>query len=136
MLNQQLPQFIKGIRKGDIDVFDSTKWEPSSWPKDCSGYAFVEVARGCLSHWVTIEDEKVSRYQAVVPTTWLASGRDPKDQLGPYEEALAGDKKHPLVDPEQPLEPMRTIHSFDPCMACAVHVLDPDGKPLFQVMTS
>ncbi|MFV8381132.1 nickel-dependent hydrogenase large subunit [Corynebacterium hindlerae] len=136
MINQLLPEFIDGISNGDIDVFDSTKWEPSSWPKECSGYAFVEVARGCLSHWVTIEDEKVTHYQAVVPTTWLASGRDPKGDLGPYEEALSGDGKHPLVDPEQPLEPMRTIHSFDPCMACAVHVLDPDGKPLFQVMTS
>ncbi|AKK02509.1 nickel-dependent hydrogenase large subunit [Corynebacterium epidermidicanis] len=136
MLNRVLPEFIEGIVAGDYDVFDGTKWEPSSWPKDeVSGYAFVEVARGCLSHWVSIKDEKVSRYQAVVPTTWLAGGRDPQGNLGPYEHSLSGDGKHPLVDPEQPLEPLRTIHSFDPCMSCAVHVLDPDGKPLFQVMT-
>ena len=89
-----------------------------------------------LSHWVKIENGKVTNYQAVVPTTWLAGGRDPKGQLGPYEHALAGDGTHPLVNPEQPLEPLRTIHSFDPCMACAVHVLDPSGQEMFKVTTA
>lgn len=130
-----LPEFIKGLQAGDIDVFDSTKWEPKSWPKESSGFAMMEVARGCLGHWVSIKDEKVSRYQAVVPTTWLAGGRDPEGNRGPYEEALAGNGRHPLVDPEQPLEVLRTIHSFDPCMSCAVHLLDPSGEELFQVMT-
>jgi hydrogenase large subunit len=82
---------------------------------------------------VTVENGKVARYQAVVPTTWLASGRDAAGNEGPYEEALGGNGKHPLADPKQPLEPLRTIHSFDPCMSCAVHVLDPDGVELAEV---
>lgn len=130
-----LPEFLDGLKKGDIDVFDSSKWDPKTWPEKCQGVGFIEVARGMLSHWVKIENGKVVNYQAVVPTTWLAGGRDPKGVLGPYEEALAGDKGHPLVDPKQPLEPLRTIHSFDPCMACAVHVLDPEGDEMFKVMT-
>lgn len=128
-----LPEFIEGIAAGDLDVFDSTKWEPDTWPEECTGYSMVEVARGMLSHWVRIKDGKVANYQAVVPTTWLASGRDPEGKRGPYEEALVAN--HPLVDPEQPLEPLRTIHSFDPCMACAVHVLDPSGAELMRVST-
>jgi len=115
----------ENITKGNLDVFDATKWEPKSWDADCQGYSFVEVARGCLSHWVHIKDQKIANYQAVVPTTWLAGGRDPKGQLGPYEHSLAGDKKHPLVRNNEPLEPLRTVHSYDPCMSCAVHVLDP-----------
>jgi hydrogenase large subunit len=129
------PSFVKKIKGGDINVFDATKWEPDSWPAQASGYSFVEVARGNLSHWVSIADGKITRYQAVVPTTWLAGGRDADGQQGPYEESLAGDKKHPLVDAAQPLEPLRTIHSFDPCMSCAVHVLDPDGQELLAVLS-
>lgn len=129
-----MPAFVDAIRNGDIDVFDSSRWEPKSWPDECSGMAFAEVARGMLSHFTTIKDGKVDNYQAVVPTTWLAGGRDPEGRRGPYEEALAGD--HPLADPEQPLEPIRTIHSFDPCMSCAVHVLDVEGSELFRTVTS
>jgi hydrogenase large subunit len=135
LANETFPKFMAGIKAGDIATFDASKWEPSSWPKEASGYAFVEVARGNLSHWVTIEDGEVKRYQAVVPTTWLAGGRDDQGQIGPYEHSLAGDGKHPLVDPEQPLEILRTIHSFDPCMSCAVHVLDPAGAELQAVVS-
>ena len=124
------PTFVKNLKSGDLDVFDATHWDPESWPAESSGYSFGEVARGNLSHWVTIEHGKVARYQAVVPTTWLAGGRDASGHQGPYEESLAGNGKHPLADPKQPLEPLRTIHSFDPCMSCAVHVLDPDGVEL------
>ena len=134
MADVVMPQFVDGIRNGDIDVFDASKWEPSSWPDECSGMAFTEVARGMLSHFTSIKDGKVSNYQAVVPTTWLAGGRDPQGRLGPYEESLANG--HPLADPEQPLEPIRTIHSFDPCMSCAVHVLDPEGTEIFKTVTS
>ncbi|CAB0896548.1 nickel-dependent hydrogenase large subunit [Corynebacterium diphtheriae bv. mitis] len=131
-----LPAFVQGIVGGDYEVFDSSKWEPDTWPKEASdGFGLMEVARGCLGHYVTIEDQKVTRYQAVVPTTWLAGGRDPQGNMGPYEESLAGGG-HPLLDPKQPLEPLRTIHSFDPCMSCAVHVLDVEGHEEFQVMTS
>ncbi|MCL2424360.1 MAG: nickel-dependent hydrogenase large subunit, partial [Micrococcales bacterium] len=139
-LDETFAQFVADLKVGDIDVFDGTKWDPSTWPKgEVHGYSFVEVARGNLSHWVSIKDGKVTRYQAVVPTTWLASGRDDASVAGPYEEALGGDSSlaalpwataHPLADPTQPLEVMRTIHSFDPCMSCAVHVLDPDGNEL------
>ena len=95
----------------------------------------LEVARGTLGHWVRIKDGKVDNYQAVVPTTWLAGGRDARGQMGPYEHSLAHGGEHPLVDPKQPLEPLRTIHSFDPCMSCAVHVLDPNGESVMEVMT-
>ncbi|MDR1634295.1 MAG: nickel-dependent hydrogenase large subunit [Bifidobacteriaceae bacterium] len=122
------PTFVKNLKGGDIAVFDPTRWEPSSWPSESAGMSFVEVARGNLSHWVTIKDGKVARYQAVVPTTWLAGGRDKDGQQGPYEESLAGNGQHPLIEPDRPLEPLRTIHSFDPCMSCAVHVLDPSGR--------
>jgi hydrogenase large subunit len=133
---ETFPTFVSNIAKGDIAVFDPSKWEPSTWPTQASGYAFVEVARGDLSHWVTIEDGEITRYQCVVPTTWLAGGRDDDGQLGPYETSLSGNGRHPLVDPAQPLEVLRTIHSFDPCMACAVHILDPEGQELQVVTTS
>lgn len=135
LVEDLIPRFIQGLQKGDTDVFDSSKWEPKTWDKHCQGFAMMEVARGCLSHWVTIDNRTVSNYQAVVPTTWLSSGRDPQGTLGPYEQALAGTGKHPLKDSQQPLEILRTIHSFDPCMSCAVHVLDPEGTDLFQVVT-
>jgi len=127
-LSTTFDTFKANLAKGNTDVFDASKWEPSSWPKDCSGFGFVEVARGNLSHWVSIHDGKVSHYQCVVPTTWLSGGRDAQGQMGPYEESLAGNGQHPLVNTKEPLEVLRTIHSFDPCMSCAVHVLDPDGE--------
>ena len=133
MANETFPTFVANLQKGEIDVFDATTWEPSSWPKESSGFAFTEVARGNLSHWVSIKNGAISAYQCVVPTTWLAGGRDEQGQLGPYETSLAGNGKHPLADAAQPLEPLRTIHSFDPCMSCAVHVLDPGGEELMVV---
>jgi len=122
------PTFVKNLAAGDIDVFDASKWEPSSWPKQSSGYSLVEVARGMLSHWVTIKNGAIENYQAVVPSTWNSGGRDEQGQMGPYEQSLAGDGHHPLANVAEPLEPLRTIHSFDPCMSCAVHVLDADGN--------
>jgi hydrogenase large subunit len=90
----------------------------------------MEAPRGALSHWIVIENGKIANYQAVVPSTWNAGPRDPGGKPGPYEAALAG---HALHDPKQPIEILRTIHSFDPCIACAVHVTDPDGEELVQV---
>lgn len=136
LLLEDYNALVGNIKEGRIDVFDASKWEPSSWPAQCEGYAFVEVARGDLSHWVSIKDGKVERYQAVVPTTWLAGGRDANGVTGPYEESLMGTGTHPLVDPKAPLEPMRTIHSYDPCMSCGVHILDPDGKLIGEAVTS
>jgi len=136
LANVTFPTFVKNLQAGDISVFDASKWEPSSWPKEASGVGFVEVARGMLSHWVTIKGGSIAKYQAVVPTTWNGGGRDENGVMGPYEHSLAGNGKHPLVDAKQPLEPLRTIHSFDPCLSCAVHVFDDDGNEVQVVTTS
>jgi hydrogenase large subunit len=90
----------------------------------------ARAPRGALAHWIRIKDGKIENYQLVVPSTWNASPRDAKGQRSAYEEALIGTK---LANPEQPLEILRTIHSFDPCIACAVHLYDPDGKHLHQI---
>ena len=121
---------IGNIRSGDTRTFNETLWEPSSWPKTCQGVGFMEAPRGGLAHWIVIEDEKIANYQAVVPSTWNAGPRDAEGQPGAYEAALAG---HFLHDPKQPVEILRTIHSFDPCIACAVHVTDPDGEELVNI---
>ena len=114
--------FSARIRSGDTAVFNPEKWEPDSWPRQSRGVGFVEAPRGVLCcHWVRVENGAVANYQCVVPTTWNASGRDPSSQMGPFEHALAHGGQHPLIDREKPLEALRTLHSFDPCMSCAVH---------------
>jgi len=110
---------------GDLRVHNGEKWDPDSWPKEAQGWGFHEAPRGALAHWVQIEDKKIKNYQAVVPTTWNAGPRDGKGQRGAYEASLL---KTPIADPERPLEILRTIHSFDPCLACAVHVVDGLGR--------
>ena len=122
---------VANIKAGDTRTFNETLWDPSSWPNQATGVGFMEAPRGALAHWIVIEDGKISNYQAVVPTTWNAGPRDAEGQPGAYEAALADN--HVLYDPEQPLEILRTIHSFDPCIACAVHVTDPDGEELVKV---
>ncbi len=121
---------MANIKSGDVRTFNETLWEPSSWPHHARGVGFVEAPRGALAHWVNIDGGKISNYQAVVPTTWNAGPRDATGAEGPYEAALKGTEVH---DPKQPLEILRTIHSFDPCLACAVHVVDPNGEELIQV---
>jgi hydrogenase large subunit len=121
---------MANIKAGDVRTFNDKLWEPSTWPRHAQGVGFVEAPRGSLAHWIVIDDGKISNYQAVVPTTWNAGPRDAAGTEGPYEAALRG---HSLHDPKQPLEILRTIHSFDPCLACAVHVVDPDGEELIQV---
>jgi len=123
-------QLIANIKAGDVRTFNEQKWDPSTWPKTAKGVGFTEAPRGALAHWVVIKDGKIDNYQAVVPSTWNAGPRDAKGQSGPYEAALKG---HTLHDPKQPVEILRTIHSFDPCIACAVHVTDPDGEELVKV---
>jgi hydrogenase large subunit len=123
-------QLIANIKSGDTDTFDESKWDPSNWPKSAKGAGFMEAPRGGLSHFIVIEDGKIDNYQAVVPTTWNAGPRDPQGKPGAYEAALAG---HRMVDTHKPIEILRTVHSFDPCIACAVHVTDPDGEELVQV---
>jgi hydrogenase large subunit len=126
-----LDALIANIKAGDTRTADESLWEPSSWPKACEGVGVMEAPRGALSHWVVIENEKIANYQAIVPSTWNAGPRDANGQPGAYEAAL--EDRHTMVDPAQPLEILRTIHSFDPCIACAVHVTDPDGEELVQV---
>ena len=121
---------MTNIGRGDVQTFNPAKWEPSSWPSQAKGVGFMEAPRGALAHWVVIKDGLIDNYQAVVPSTWNAGPRDSQGQDGPYEAALRG---QPLIDTKQPLEILRTIHSFDPCIACAVHVTDPDGDELIQV---
>jgi len=133
-MTETFSKFVEGIRQGDVSTFNPERWEPDSWPKSAQGVGFVEAARGTLSHWVQIENHKIVRYECVVPSTWNSSGRDPQGQMGPYEQALAGSGRHPLRDPQRPLEVLRTIHSFDPCQSCAVHLTDLRGTPLREVM--
>jgi len=117
---------VNNIGKGDTAIFN-----PPTFPKgEQRGFGFHEAPRGTLSHWVVIRDGKIANYQAVVPSTWNAGPRDDKNQAGPYEASLVG---NPVADPERPLELIRTIHSFDPCIACAIHTFDPGGRELVRV---
>ena len=122
---------MANIKAGDVRTFNEQYWDPSTWPAHMQGVGLTEAPRGGLSHWIVIDDGKISNYQAVVPSTWNAGPRDAQGQPGPYEAALQ--HNHVMHDPKQPLEILRTIHSFDPCIACAVHVTDPDGGELVQV---
>ena len=122
---------VDRIKSGDTQTFTKDKWEPETWPATAQGYGFLDAPRGALGHWVQIADGKISRYQCVVPSTWNAGPRDPQGQPGPYEAALTDN--HPLLDPARPIEILRTIHSFDPCIACGVHVLDAEGKTVTEV---
>ncbi len=123
-------QLLANIKKGDLRTFTRDKWEPSTWPAEAKGVGLSEAPRGALAHWIVIKDGKIGNYQLVVPSTWNASPRDLKGQRSAYEAALVGT---PVANPEQPLEILRTIHSFDPCIACAVHVYDEQGAWDYQV---
>jgi hydrogenase large subunit len=118
------------ITAGDLRIHDDRLWDPATWPQRARGVGFHEAPRGGLSHWVVIENGQVANYQAVVPSTWNASPRDAAGNPGAYESALVGT---PVADSAQPLEILRTVHSFDPCMACAAHILDADGNPITEV---
>jgi hydrogenase large subunit len=129
-----LDNLIGNVKAGDLAVHNEAMWDPSTWPKEARGVGFMEAPRGGLAHWIVIKDGKIDNYQAVVPSTWNAGPRDPSGQPGAYEAALMDN--HHLAIPDQPLEIQRTIHSFDPCIACAVHVMDPQGEELVQVKIS
>lgn len=122
---------VARIKGGDTATHNGDKWEPSTWPKESKGFGMMEAPRGALGHWVRIKDGQIENYQAVVPSTWNCSPRDKDGVMGPYEAALVDN--HPLIDPERPLEILRTIHSFDPCLACGVHVIDATGKTITEV---
>jgi len=122
-LGRWLADLEANLATGDLAIADVTKWDPTSWPAEAQGWGFEEAPRGSLGHWVKIAGETIENYQLVVPSTWNGSPRDQKGRRGAWEEALVGT---PVADPAKPLEVLRTVHSFDPCMACAVHVYDPD----------
>jgi len=126
-------ELAKNVASGDLSTW--TEFDFDTVSKDAKGYGMAEAPRGGLGHWVVIKDGKIENYQAVVPSTWNAAPRDYKGRLGAYEAALIGTK---VADPDQPLEILRTIHSFDPCIACAVHIIDTKGRELgsFKVNTS
>ena len=122
---------VTNIKAGDTRTFNETYWDPSSWPKEAQGVGYMEAPRGGLAHYIVIKDGIIDNYQAVVPSTWNAGPRDAEGQPGPYEAALQDN--HQLHDTQQPIEILRTIHSFDPCIACAVHLTDADGEELVNV---
>jgi hydrogenase large subunit len=124
-------QLLSNIKNGDSRMFDGSRWDPATWPAgEIKGVGLSEAPRGALAHWIVIKDRMIDNYQLVVPSTWNASPRDSKGQLSSYESALVGT---PVAITDQPLEMLRTIHSFDPCLACAVHLYDPAGRQIHQV---
>src|SRR5246500_3948904 len=118
------------VKMNEVSTFNGEKWEPKSWPTDAEGVGLVEAPRGALAHWIKIHNGKIDNYQLVVPTTWNGSPRDAKLQRSAFEQSLIGT---PVANLEQPVEILRTVHSFDPCLACAVHLYDPQGRHLHQV---
>jgi len=125
VMTQNWQMLIDNIGKGDFTTFNKP-----TFPKgEIMGFGFHEAPRGLLSHWTVIRDGKIANYQCVVPSTWNAGPRDENDEIGPYEASLMD---NPIADAELPLEVLRTVHSFDPCLACAVHVVE-DNKEVVQV---
>ncbi len=120
-------RLMSNLRAGDLATANTAKWDPATWPTEAKGIGHVEAPRGALGHWIHIKDRKIESYQAVVPSTWNGSPRDPAGNIGAFEAALLNT---PLANASQPLEILRTLHSFDPCMACATHVIAPDGSAL------
>ncbi len=122
-----LNELSRNVASGDLSTWTDYDFDRLTKGKERKGYGLTEAPRGALGHWVRIKDGKVENYQAVVPTTWNGSPRDYKNRMGAFEASLIG---IPMSNPDQPLEILRTIHSFDPCLACAVHIIDAKGKEL------
>ena len=123
-------ELIARVKTRETSTFNREKWDPKSWPSEAEGVGLVDAPRGALAHWIKIKNGAIDNYQLVVPTTWNGSPRDVRSLRSAFEESLIGT---PVANLEQPVEIIRTIHSFDPCLACAVHLYDPQGKHLHQV---
>jgi hydrogenase large subunit len=119
-------KLVDNVGSGDLEIFN----KPTFPQGEQQGFGFHEAPRGALSHWIVIRDGKIQNYQCVVPSTWNAGPRDGQGVPGPYEASLVG---NPMANAQLPLEVLRTVHSFDPCIACAVHMLDPNGTELSRV---
>jgi hydrogenase large subunit len=126
-------KLMANLKAGNFATANVEKWEPSTWPQEAKGAGFVEAPRGALGHWIRIKDKRIDNYQCIVPTTWNAGPRDPQNKIGAYEAALMNTA---MAKIDQPLEILRTIHSFDPCLACATHIIAPDGQEVTRVQVS
>jgi hydrogenase large subunit len=129
-LKEFYDELIGRVKINEVSTFNGELWEPKSWPADAEGVGLTEAPRGALAHWIKIHNGAIENYQLVVPTTWNGSPRDAKRQRSAFEESLIGT---PVAKIDEPVEILRTIHSFDPCLACAVHLYDPQGRHLHQV---
>ena len=131
LLARRLPTWLQALQAnmaaGNLVVADMSKWNPTTWPASATGWGAAEAPRGALGHWMKMASGKITNYQMVVPTTWNGSPRDGSGNRGAWEQALIGT---PLADPTRPVEILRTVHAFDPCMACAVHVHRPGGDSI------
>jgi len=125
-----MDKLIATIKAGDTATANVEKFDPATWPKEVKGVGFTEAPRGALAHWIRIKDTKIDNYQCVVPTTWNGSPRDNEGNIGAFEASLMNTK---VERAEEPVEILRTIHSFDPCLACSTHVMGPDGEELATV---
>ena len=134
VLAEKLSDWVNALganmASGELRIHDNSKWDPDTWPADAIGAGFHEAPRGALGHWVSIHRGTIDNYQCIVPSTWNAGPRDAKNRRGPYEEALLGT---PVADMKRPVEILRTVHSFDPCMACGVHVVDATRNEVVRV---
>jgi hydrogenase large subunit len=123
-------ELIQNIKNGDSSTANMDKWDPSTWPKEAKGVGTTAAPRGALGHWIRIKDGKIENYQCVVPTTWNGSPRDPAGNIGAFEACLMGT---PVERADEPVEILRNLHSFDPCLACSTHVMSEDGEELANV---
>ncbi|PKD38922.1 hydrogenase 2 large subunit [Methylomonas sp. Kb3] len=125
-----MDKLMANLKAGDLSTANVERWDPETWPSSVKGVGFTEAPRGALGHWLKIEDTKIANYQCVVPTTWNGSPRDEQGNIGAFEASLMNTK---VEVPDEPVEVLRTLHSFDPCLACSTHVMSPDGTELTRV---
>ncbi len=125
MMLDDYNELIKNIKNGDSSTANMEKWDPSTWPKEAKGVGTAAAPRGALGHWIKIKDGKIENYQCVVPTTWNGSPRDPEGNIGAFEASLMN---MPVERADEPVEILRTLHSFDPCLACSTHIMSEDGQ--------
>ncbi|MCU7926921.1 MAG: nickel-dependent hydrogenase large subunit [Candidatus Thiodiazotropha sp. (ex Dulcina madagascariensis)] len=125
-----MDKLMANIKAGDSSTANVDNWDPATWPKQAKGVGFSEAPRGALGHWIRIKDTRIDNYQCVVPTTWNGSPRDSEGTIGAFEASLMNTK---VARAEEPVEILRTLHSFDPCLACSTHVMSEEGRELAKV---
>jgi len=130
MMVDDWTELMGNIKAGDTTTANMEKWDPKTWPKEAKGVGTVAAPRGALGHWIKIKDGRIENYQCVVPTTWNGSPRDPAGNIGAFEASLMNT---PMERPDEPVEILRSLHSFDPCLACSTHVMSEDGQELVRV---